>query len=544
MSETTITQAEVRPLTLAENPFTALREWAAQHRPVLDQRLARRTDVVPDGRYYKLSGPFYSRQTRIVLRNCEITDPLQIADYIALDGYEALARTLEQMASQSQMVADMRAANLRGRGGAGFNTGRKWAEALKHDARHKYVICNADEGDPGAYMDRSLLENDPHAVLEGMALAGYAIGADHGFIYVRAEYPTAVKRLKIAIAQAEACGLLGEHILGSDFSFKIELRLGAGAFVCGEGTALMESIEGRRGMPRVKEYRTAEKGLFGYPTVINNVETLGNVHWIYLNGWQWFHDIGTEDSSGTKVFALVGKIQNAGLVEVPMGTTLREIVYDIGGGVREGGQLKAVQTGGPSGGCIPADMIDIPVDFGSLARVGSIMGSGGMVILDDTDCMVDIARFFMEFTVDESCGKCTPCRVGNKRVLEILNRITKGQGSLQDLSYLEELCEVIRDTSLCGLGQAAPNPVLSTLQYFRAEYLEHIEHKHCPAGVCRSLLNYEITDACVGCGLCTRKCPTGCISGEKKQQHHIDQSHCVKCGTCIQVCPVHAIERH
>ena len=494
-----------------------------------------------DGTFY-LKGDYYEKQLRIALRNCGIIDPGNIEDSIATDGYKALADLLENNVSGQQIVDDMTRANLRGRGGAGFNAGRKWAEALSHDAPHKYIVCNADEGDPGAFMDRSILELDPHSVLEGMAIAGYAIGADKGFIYVRAEYPLAVRNLKIAINQAMEKGLLGNNILGSNFSFSIELRLGAGAFVCGEATALIESIEGHRGMPRNKVFRTAHKGLFQMPTVLNNVETLANVHMIMLNGVDWFRSIGTKDSPGTKVFSVVGKVLNAGLVEVPMGTPLTSIIYDISGGIKNNKKLKAVQTGGPSGGCIPASLVEsTTVDFECLESLGSIMGSGGMVVMDEDDCMVDIARFFMEFTVEESCGKCTPCRVGNKRILETLDRITQGQGSEKDLPYLKELSEVIRDTSLCGLGQAATNPVLSTLRYFENEYISHVKNKRCMAKVCRNLLVYFVGEGCIGCGLCKINCPVKCIEGERKIRHIIDPEKCIKCGTCMEKCPVHAI---
>ncbi|PKK39541.1 NAD-reducing hydrogenase subunit HoxF [Clostridiaceae bacterium JG1575] len=524
---------------LNQERLTALRDKA---RGSLTEKLKKREDVAQraDGSFY-LSGPYYERQMRIALANAEIIDPESLAEYIALGGYEALAKVLEEKRSRQEMVDEMIASGLRGRGGAGFSTGRKWAEALKHDAPHKYVICNADEGDPGAYMDRHILEADPHAVLEGMALAGYSIGADHGYIYVRAEYPLAVERLTKAIEQAQKAGLLGENILGSGFSFHIEIRLGAGAFVCGEGTALMESIEGRRGMPRNKEFRTAHKGLFDLPTVINNVETLANVHHIYQKGAAWYAGIGTEKSTGTKVFALVGKVAKPGLVEVPMGTSLRTIIFEIGGGIKDQRAFKAVQTGGPSGGCIPKEQLDTPVDFESLAAIGSIMGSGGLVTMDETDCMVDIARFFTEFTVDESCGKCTPCRIGNRRVLEILEAICEGRAVPKDLVTLLQLCEVIRDTSLCGLGQAAPNPVLSTLHHFRQEYEAHVFDKRCPAGVCKNLLSYQITDRCIGCGICKKKCPVSCISGEPKSKHLIDQTRCIKCGQCYSHCPVNAI---
>lgn len=494
-----------------------------------------------DGTFY-LKGDYYEKQLRIALRNCGIIDPSNIEDSIATDGYKALADLLENNVSGQQIVDDMTRANLRGRGGAGFNAGRKWAEALSHEAPHKYIVCNADEGDPGAFMDRSILELDPHSVLEGMAIAGYAIDADKGFIYVRAEYPLAVRNLKIAINQAMEKGLLGDNILGSNFSFSVELRLGAGAFVCGEATALIESIEGHRGMPRNKIFRTAHKGLFQMPTVLNNVETLANVHMIMLNGVDWFRSIGTKDSPGTKVFSVVGKVLNAGLVEVPMGTPLTSIIYDISGGIKNNKKLKAVQTGGPSGGCIPASLVEsTTVDFECLESLGSIMGSGGMVVMDEDDCMVDIARFFMEFTVEESCGKCTPCRVGNKRILETLDRITQGQGSEKDLPYLKELSEVIRDTSLCGLGQAATNPVLSTLRYFENEYISHVKNKRCMAKVCRNLLIYFVGEGCIGCGLCKINCPVKCIEGERKIRHIIDPEKCIKCGTCMEKCPVHAI---
>lgn len=520
--------------------FEAFREAAVEE---LAARLATVEGIEKRGEDYFLTGPFYEHQMRIALRNSEIIQPEVIEESIARDGYRALHGLLVEERPRKEVVEEVKQSNLRGRGGAGFNTGRKWATAEEFDAAQKYIICNADEGDPGAYMDRHILETDPHAVLEGMAIAGYAIGASIGYIYVRAEYPLAVKRLKNAIAQATELGLLGRNILGSDFSFDIQIRLGAGAFVCGEGTALMASIEGRRGMPRVKVERTAHYGLFGMPTVINNVETLANVAQIVLRGAEWFRSIGTEDSAGTKVFALVGKVRNAGLVEVPMGMTLRQIVYDIGGGVREGSELKAVQTGGPSGGCIPVEYLDTPVDFISLKNIGSIMGSGGLVIMDKDDCMVDIARFFIEFSVDESCGKCTPCRIGNQRILEILDRIIAGEAEVKDLDYLEDLSHIICNTSLCGLGQASPNPVLSTLHYFRDEYLAHIEDHRCPAGVCSSLLHYEITFDCIGCGLCARKCPVNCISGKPREKFEINQEDCIKCGACFAACPVKAITK-
>lgn len=526
--------------------FKSLQELKVSSYQELKNRLSS-SDTVginADGSFY-LKGEYYEKQLRVALRNCYIINPHSINEAIATDAYSALAGLMEKKVSGKEIVDMMIEANLRGRGGAGFSAGKKWAEALPHQAEHKYVVCNADEGDPGAFMDRSILEQDPHSVLEGMAIAAYAIGADKGYIYVRAEYPMAVKNLKIAIAQAEELGLLGDNILGTEFSFSIELRLGAGAFVCGEATALIESIEGHRGMPRNKIYRTAHKGLFNMPTVLNNVETLANVPRIMYKGVDWFRSIGTKDSPGTKVFSVVGKVKNSGLVEVPMGTPLNTIIYDISGGIKNDKKLKAVQTGGPSGGCIPANLVDkTTVDFECLKAMGSIMGSGGMVVMDEDDCMVDIARFFMDFTVEESCGKCTPCRVGNKRILETLEKITKGEGKSEDMILLQELSEVIRDTSLCGLGQAATNPVLSTLKYFPDEYISHIRDQRCTSGVCKNLLAYEITDKCIGCGLCKVNCPVGCISGERKVMHHINTSDCIKCGVCHSKCPVHAIVLH
>lgn len=520
-----------------------LSELKVQARSALDARLKNMPGLELKDGQYRLTGPFYENQFRIVLRNCGIIKPEDVNEYIALGGYSALTKALTSM-KPADVVAEMTKSNLRGRGGAGFPTGRKWAEACKYDVPQKYIICNADEGDPGAYMDRSVLEEDPHSVLEGMALAGYSIGADTGFIYVRAEYPLAVERLKIAIAQARQRGLLGRHILGTDFSFDIELRLGSGAFVCGEGTALIESIEGKRGMPRTKVYRTSHRGLWDCPTVINNVETLANVPIIIEKGADWFLSIGTEDSPGTKVFALVGKIREAGLVEVPMGTTINEIVFDIGRGVEEGREIKAVQTGGPSGGCIPKALFDTAVDFASLAKIGSIMGSGGMVVMDNTDCMVDIARFFLEFTVEESCGKCVPCREGTKRMFEVLEKITDGKGEEGDIEKMEHLADVISSTSLCGLGQTAATPVASTLHYFRHEYEAHIFQKKCPAHACRALLEYNITEKCIGCTRCARSCPVHCIEGAVKQRHVIDTSRCVKCDSCLSVCPVGAVVKH
>lgn len=517
-----------------------LQEIKEENKAKLESRLAQEGKTeVRDGNIV-LKGDYYKKQIRIALRNCEIIRPEHIEEYIALDGYFALGKMITEM-TPGEVIDIMKDSNLRGRGGAGFPTGRKWETAYKYKSDKKYVICNADEGDPGAFMDRSILEGDPHSVLEGMAIAGYAIGADQGFIYVRAEYPLAVERLKVAIEQAKELGVLGDNIFGTDFNFNIELRLGAGAFVCGEGTALMESIEGKRGMPRTKIFRTAHKGLWQQPTIINNVETLANVPIIYQKGSEWFRSIGTEKSPGTKVFALVGKVKEAGLVEVPMGMTVREIVYDIGGGVAEDKQIKAVQTGGPSGGCIPIDLLDTKVDFESLAEIGSIMGSGGMVVMDETDCMVDIARFFLEFTVEESCGKCVPCREGTKRMLEMLQKITSGNGEDGDIEKMESLAETISSASLCGLGQTAANPVTSTLQYFRKEYEAHILDRACPAGSCKPLLSYYITDKCIGCTKCAKNCPVSCIDGKVKERHVIDTSRCIKCGNCKTVCPVGAV---
>ena len=483
---------------------------------------------------------FYKQQMRVALRNCGVIDPENIDEYIAFDGYKALAKALTEM-TPDQVIQEILDSGLRGRGGAGFPTGKKWQFAKATQAEHKYFVCNADEGDPGAFMDRSLLEGDPHAILEAMAIGGYAIGADEGWIYVRAEYPIAVKRLEKAIEQAHEYGLLGNDIFGTGFNFDIHIRLGAGAFVCGEETALMASIEGKRGEPRPKPPFPAVKGLFESPTNINNVETLGNVAQIILKGADWFKSIGTERSTGTKVFALGGKINNTGLVEVPMGIPLRTIIEDIGGGCPNGKKFKAVQTGGPSGGCIPASMLDISVDYDSLTKIGAMMGSGGMIVMDEDNCMVDIARFFLDFTVDESCGKCTPCRVGTRRMLEILERITQGKGEEGDIEKLQTLAENIKSSALCGLGQTAPNPVLSTIKYFRDEYEAHIREKRCPAHHCQALLNYEITDACRGCTACARKCPVSAITGNVKERHVIDQSKCIKCGSCIATCKFGAI---
>lgn len=483
---------------------------------------------------------FYNKQLRIALRNCGMINPYDINESIGRNGYAALGKVLTEMTPQD-VIDVMKKAGLRGRGGGGFSTGLKWELCAKNSADQKYVICNADEGDPGAFMDRSVLEGDPHTVIEAMAIAGYAIGATMGYVYIRAEYPTAVERLRYAINQAREYGLLGKDIFGSGFDFDIDVRLGAGAFVCGEETALIASIEGERGMPRNKPPFPAQKGLWGKPTIINNVETFANVPVIITNGWEWFSSIGTEKSKGTKVFALGGKIKNTGLVEIPMGTTLREVIYDIGGGCPNGKAFKAVQTGGPSGGCLTAAHLDTPIDYDNLLALGSMMGSGGMIVMDENNCMVDVARFFLDFTVDESCGKCTPCREGTKRMLEILKKITDGDGTLEDLETLENLAHMIKDSSLCGLGQSAPNPVLSTLANFKDEYIAHVVDKKCPAGVCKNLLTFEITDNCIGCTKCKRNCPVDAISGNLKEKHVIDTNKCIKCGSCVKGCPKNAI---
>ncbi len=483
---------------------------------------------------------FYKHQTRVALRNCGLIDPENIEEYIAFDGYQALAKVLQEM--QPQDVLDtIKASGLRGRGGGGFPTGLKWQFASNAVGDVKYVCCNADEGDPGAFMDRSVLEGDPHALIEAMVIAGYAIGSNQGYVYVRAEYPIAVQRLDIAIKQAKEYGLLGDNIFGSTHSFDLEIRLGSGAFVCGEETALMTSIEGHRGEPRCRPPFPANKGLFGKPTVLNNVETYANIPQIILKGADWFASMGTEKSKGTKVFALGGKINNTGLVEIPMGTTLRTIIEEIGGGVPHGKKFKAAQTGGPSGGCIPPQHLDIPIDYDNLIAIGSMMGSGGLIVMDEDNCMVDIAKFFLDFTQEESCGKCTPCRIGTKRLLEYLEKITSGKATLQDLDDMEALCYYIKDNALCGLGQTAPNPVLSTLRYFRDEYIAHVVDKRCPAGVCKALLSYKINDKCKGCTLCARKCPVNAISGTVKQKHIIDTTKCIKCGVCIDNCKFNAI---
>ena len=486
---------------------------------------------------------FYKKQHRVALRNCGVINPENIDEYIAFDGYKALGKVLTEMTPE-QVIETIKASGLRGRGGGGFPTGMKWDFTAKAQGDQKFVACNADEGDPGAFMDRSILEGDPHSVIEAMAIAAYAVGADQGFIYIRAEYPIAVHRLNIAIGQAREYGLLGKNIFGTDFNFDLEIRLGAGAFVCGEETALLTSIEGKRGEPRPRPPFPAVKGLWMKPTLLNNVETYANICQIILNGADWFSSIGTEKSKGTKVFALGGKINNTGLVEIPMGTTLREIIEEIGGGIPHGKRFKAAQTGGPSGGCIPASLMDTPIDYDSLIAIGSMMGSGGLIVMDEDNCMVDIAKFFLEFTVDESCGKCTPCRIGTKRLYEILDKITKGKGTMEDLDRLEELSNSIKAGSLCGLGQSAPNPVLSTLRYFRDEYEAHVKEKRCPAGVCKSLLSYTIIpEKCKGCSACSRACPAEAISGQIKSPFVIDSSKCIKCGACMDTCRFGAIEK-
>jgi len=484
---------------------------------------------------------FYQKQVRVVLRNCGFIDPENINEYIARDGYLALEKVLFEMTPE-QVIEELKASGLRGRGGAGFPTWRKWMFTKDAPGDQKYIVCNADEGDPGAYMDRSTLEGDPHSVLEAMTIAGHTIGANRGFIYIRAEYPLAIHRLEVAIKQAKEYGLLGEKILGSDFSFDIEIRLGAGAFVCGEETALLASIEGKRGMPVPRPPFPAVKGLWGKPTVINNVETWANIPVIIMKGGAWLAKIGTDDSKGTKVFALTGKIKNSGLIEVPMGITLREIIYEIGGGVPNGKKFKAVQTGGPSGGVITADYLDTPIDFSSLAKLGSIMGSGSMIVMDEDDCMVDVARFYLEFTIDESCGKCSPCRVGGRQLFNYLEKISNGEGTEEDIRKMRLIAKAMQRASLCALGQTAPNPVISTLQYFESEYMAHIKDRKCPAGKCKKMIRYSIlAEKCIGCGLCAKKCPASCIKGEKKQPHVIDSAACIKCGACEKSCKFGAI---
>ena len=531
-----ILYAMVKP----EDAHEIVQEHLLKGRPVT--RLIYDESVTTEGVKNLNDTNFYKKQVRVALRNCGVINPEKIDEYIAREGYMALGKVLTEMTPDEviQVILD---SGLRGRGGAGFPTGLKWKFASGNRGNvQKFVCCNADEGDPGAFMDRSVLEGDPHVVLEAMAIAGYAIGANQGYIYVRAEYPIAVERLRIAIGQAREYGLLGKNIFNTGFDFDIDIRLGAGAFVCGEETALMTSIEGKRGEPRPRPPFPAVKGLFGQPTILNNVETWANIPRIILQGADWFASMGTEKSKGTKVFALGGKIRNTGLVEIPMGTTLREVIEEIGGGIPDGKKFKAAQTGGPSGGCIPAEHFDIPIDYDNLISIGSMMGSGGLIVMDEDSCMVDIAKFFLEFTVDESCGKCTPCRIGTRRMLEILDKITEGNATMEDLDKLEELAAYIKDNALCGLGQTAPNPVLSTLRYFRDEYVAHISDKKCPAGVCKALLRFEVVaDKCRGCTVCARNCPTGAISGSVKQPHSIDQSKCVKCGVCMDVCKFKAI---
>ncbi|MDR1101606.1 MAG: NADH-quinone oxidoreductase subunit NuoF [Clostridiales bacterium] len=486
---------------------------------------------------------FYQNQMRVALRNCGKINPEQIDDYISHDGYFALGKALFEMSPEA-VIEEVKKSGLRGRGGGGFPTGVKWEATRKSESDKKYIVCNADEGDPGAFMDRSLMEGDPHAVIEAMAIAGHAIGADEGLVYIRAEYPLAVHRLKTAISQAFSYGMLGNNIMGSGFNFKVRMSLGAGAFVCGEETSLMNSVQGERGEPRVKPPFPAQHGIWNQPTNINNVETYANIPQIILKGADWFSSIGTEKSKGTKVFALAGKINNVGLAEVPMGTPLRDVIFGIGGGIRDGKKLKAVQTGGPSGGCIPADELDLPIDYENLQSIGSMMGSGGMIVMDETDCMVDVAKFYLEFTVGESCGKCTPCRIGNLRLHELLEKISNGHGTMDDLKSLRELGEVIRDTSLCGLGQTSPNPVLSTMNYFGDEYEAHVKERRCPAGKCTSLLRYQISpEKCTGCTVCAKNCPVPCIEGERKVTHRIIQEKCIKCGVCYSKCPFGAISK-
>ena len=505
------------------------------------ERLIYNETITDDGIKSLNETDFYKKQKRVALRNCGVINPECIDEYIAYDGYAALGKVLTEM-TPDEVIDIVKESELRGRGGGGFPTGVKWSLARGNESDQKYVCCNADEGDPGAFMDRSVLEGDPHALLEAMAIAGYAIGADQGYVYVRAEYPIAVHRLQVAIDQANEYGLLGKNLFGTDFNFNVEIRLGAGAFVCGEETALITSIEGNRGEPKPRPPFPAQKGLFGKPTILNNVETYANIPQIILNGVDWFKSMGTEKSRGTKVFALGGKIHNTGLVEVPMGTTLRDIVEEIGGGIPDGKTFKAAQTGGPSGGCIPASHLDIPIDYDNLIEIGSMMGSGGLIVMDEDDCMVDIAKFFLEFTVEESCGKCVPCRIGTKRLYELLEKITSGNGVPEDLDTLVSLSEYIKQNSLCGLGQTAPNPVLSTLRYFRDEYEAHVNNKQCPAGVCQDLLTYEIIeDKCIGCTACARVCPADAISGKVKELHIIDKDKCIKCGACVEKCRFSAI---
>ena len=527
-------------------PLSDVKEIVTEH--ILKGRIVNRLlhveDEKTEQRVMSLSETdFMKKQVRIALKNCGVIDPENIDEYIGRDGYQALAKVLTEMTPE-EVIDVVLKSGLRGRGGAGFPTGMKWKFARASQNPVKYVCCNADEGDPGAFMDRSVLEGDPHSVIEAMAIAAYAIGSSQGYVYIRAEYPIAVKRLQIAIDQAKKYGLLGKNIFGTGFNFNLEIRLGAGAFVCGEETALMTSLEGKRGEPHPRPPFPAVKGLFEKPTILNNVETYANITKIILNGADWFASMGTEKSKGTKVFALGGKINNTGLVEIPMGTTLREVIYEIGGGIPNGKKFKAAQTGGPSGGCIPVEHLDVPIDYDNLIAIGSMMGSGGLIVMDEDNCMVDIAKFFLEFTVDESCGKCTPCRIGNKRLLEYLDKITSGKATMQDLDDMEKLCYYIKDNSLCGLGQTAPNPVLSTLRYFRDEYEAHIKEHRCPAGVCKALLHFEIdASKCKGCTLCARNCPVNAISGNVREAHKIDTAKCVKCGLCMANCRFDAISK-